>query len=568
MALVPRYSPSQGLSGLPSARVRSFVTEQSQGGGVGAAISDIAQEAMQTADAIAVMDAERKARESRNNLLHNPETGAYTVKGKNALGLSKTISADLDRSISDIEKTLATPKQKAIYRQRTATLTPETVNELNRYGIEQAKQYESVAIKAYKETAFNEAITYYTNPLRVSEAVSKVKDANLIEYKDQPIEALEAANASDQSSIYTAVTTRMIDDNPLVAEKFYQQNKGLFLGKDQERIEDMLKPKVMQYNSMAKADTIIKSSDSPTEWRKQAREITDPEERSIVMTRLKEEQSLREQEKKMREEASRDAAWNSVFDGGSLRTLPAALLASLDPKDRRQIADYELDRAEGKGVITNWALYEDLQQLPVEELKQTDLSKYYGQLAEPERKELIKKKANSQKGTTQIKPELTFEQQFTDTAPSMLFPATAKTKNLNNEQKQILGRVRSATAAEVTRQETAKSGFLTMEERQKIIDQEVMKEWQKQYKVEIDRGGFFDDTVNVSDIKPGEWSSIDFDDTKLPPIESIPVTSQKNIQDYAKSLGVTLTDKQIQKVYLLSQVNAPDDVILAVFKAK
>jgi hypothetical protein len=568
VAQVPRLISQAQVSNLPSVRLQNFATEEALGGGVGKALKAAADDAMQTADAVAVMDAERKARDRRLDLLFNPEKGAYNTKGKDALGLASSVTAELGKSIGEIENTLSTPKQKALFRQRSASMIPETAAELNRYGIEQAKQYESAAIKAYKATAANEAVTYYKNPIRIQESVRKVWDANLLEYKDQPADVLELANKTDQSEIYTATTARLIDDNPLAAQAFYEQNRDLFMGSDQARIERMLEPKVKQYKAFEKANAIIDSTDSTKEWRAQARQIQDQDEQQIVMARLREEEALREREQKALEEKTRDAAWNSVFEGGSLRTMPAAVLANLDPTDRKQILAFEQGRAEGKEVATDWAVYEDLQQLPNAELLQTDLSKYYGQLNETERKELIKKKANVQKGTTQIKPELTFEQQFTDTAAGMLFPASAKDKGLSRQQKEVMGRVRSAAAAEVTRQETQKSGFLTMEERQKIIDREVMAEWRKLQNVEVKRGGLFDEKVPIAELSPDEWRNIDFDDTDLPPVESIPLSSQNAIKAYANSIGVTMTAEQMQRVYLLSQVNAPDEVIEAVIRGK
>lgn len=568
MARVPRYQSSASLSNLPSVRVRSFTTAESEGAGMGALIQDVAERAADTANAVAVMDAERKAREKRLDLLFNQQTGAYNVKGKDALGLANTVTAELTKSLDEIELGLSTPKQKALFRQRAASMVPETQAELNRYGVQQAQQYESASVKAYKATAANEAALYYKNPVRIQESVRKIWDANLIEYKDAPAEALDFANKADQSSVYLSATTRLIDDNPIQAQQFYEANRDLFLAEDQQRVERMLEPKVRQYKAMETADNIIKTSNSPTEWRAEARKIEDPDQRQIVMARLREEESLRDQEQKRIEEQTRDAAWNAVFEGGSLRTLPAAVLANLDPTDRKQIMAFEQGRAEGKDIQTDWALYEDLQELPAAELARTDLSKYYGKLNEVERKELIKKKSNALKGTTEVKPELTFEQQFTDTAPGMLFPASKKDKSLSRQQKEVLGRVRSSAAAELTRQEQAKGGYLPMEERQRIIDQEVMKEWRKDQKVEINRGTVFDQSIPLSQVQPGEWSLIDFDDTDIPPIEAIPQSSQSAIRSYAQRIGVTLTDEQVQRVYLLSQVNAPDEVIVAVIKGQ
>jgi hypothetical protein len=568
MAQVPRYVQQGQLNNLPSVRLQSFATEEALGAGLGKAIRDVAADASQTADAVAVMDAERQAKEKRLDLLFNQETGAYNVKGKDALGLSKTVTAELGKSLADIELNLSSPRQKALFKQRTASMTPETAAELNRYGVQQAKEYESAAIKAYKATSMNEVATYYKNPVRIQESVNKMWDANLLEYKDRPAEELELANKVDQSEAYTVATARLIDDNPLAAEQFYLANKDLYMGADQARIERMLEPKVRQYKAMEQADTIINSSESPKEWRTEARKIEDPDLRQIVMARLQEEEALREREQKRIEEQTRDVAWNSVFDGGSLRTLPAAVLANLDPADRKQIMAFEQSRAEGKETATDFAVYEDLQELPLEELRQTDLSKYYDKLNEVERKELIKKKAQAQKGATQINPELTFEQQFTDSAPGMLFPASAKDKPLSRQQKEVIGRVRSASAAEVSRQKASKGGYITMEERQKIIDREVMNEWRKSQKVEVDRGGLMDADVPISELAPGEWQNVDFDDTDLPAIESIPTSSQNAIKSYASSLGVTITAEQMQRVYLLSQVNAPDDVIEAAIRGQ
>lgn len=567
MAQVPRYTSQATLSNLPSVRVRSFATPESEGAGLGAAIQNIASDALETANAVAVMEAERKIREKRLDLLHNQETGAYNVKGKDALGLANKVTAELAKSIEEVELGLQSPRQKAIFRQRASSIIPETQAELNRYGVQQAQQYESAAIKAYKATAANEAALYYNNPTKIQESVKKVWDANLVEYKDSPAEALEFANKADQSAIYTAATTRLIDDNPLQAQQFYEANRDAFMASDQQRIERMLEPKVAQYRAMEKADTIMKAAPQ-NEWRNKAREIPDPAERQLVMARFKEEEAIRDQEQKRLEEQTRGGAWDYVFNGGSLRTIPAAVLANLDPTDRRQIMAFEQARAEGKNIATDWSVYEDLHQLPTAELAQTDLSKYYGSLAETERKELIKKKANAVKGTTEIKPELTFEQQFTDTAPGMLFPASAKDKALTRQQKEVLGRVRASAAAELTRQEQAKGGFLPMEERQRVIDQEVMKEWRNIQKVEINRGTLFDRSIPLSEVQPGEWSLIDFDDTDLPPIETVPQSSQSAIRSYGQQIGVTLTDEQVQRIYLLSQVNAPDEVIQAVFKGQ
>jgi hypothetical protein len=118
MAQVPRYVQQGQLNNLPSVRLQSFATEEALGAGLGKAIRDVAADASQTADAVAVMDAERQAKEKRLDLLFNQETGAYNVKGKDALGLSKTVTAELGKSLADIELNLSSPRQKALFKQR------------------------------------------------------------------------------------------------------------------------------------------------------------------------------------------------------------------------------------------------------------------------------------------------------------------------------------------------------------------------------------------------------------------------------------------------------------------
>jgi hypothetical protein len=163
---------------VPGRAFPHFSTETSPadaGYGLGAGIEQAGQdvqEAQQRSDSLAVIKMNTAAKALSAQLRFDPQNGAFTKQGEDAVNLAPTYGPMFDDGIAKIAATAANPRQAAAFQQFAANEKVDFNLTLNRHEFEQGK----VAENAIYETAMEQSVISGSNDFRDSVAVQKERD--------------------------------------------------------------------------------------------------------------------------------------------------------------------------------------------------------------------------------------------------------------------------------------------------------------------------------------------------------------------------------------------------------
>lgn len=243
MARLPRYDAGQVEARvLPSVQVRGGDVRPDSSGvqALAGVLGDIAREEQDKNNKAKLMEFENALNAQRSSFLHDPEQGAFTRRGKDAVGMTGRAMDDWRKASSQIVQGVPT-HLRPMAEKFAQGVTTRTRDELMRHEVQQADQHfgEQAQIGVLQEK--DEAIRYRNDPAAVQASV----DRGMVyasEYAkrmggDPMFAARQAA-----SGIYRAAIEAFADENPNAAEERLSQWRGFLTGQDQVAIEQSLRP--------------------------------------------------------------------------------------------------------------------------------------------------------------------------------------------------------------------------------------------------------------------------------------------------------------------------------------
>lgn len=235
-------------------------------------------------------------------------------------------------------------------------------------------------------------------------------------------------------------------------------------------------------NAFAK-DFVSKHANKPlADQLAAAGSINDPERKAKVIQEVKNTHALLEASRREAEKGAADQAWQLVAQG---KRVPEVVLQAMDGRERvqlqdhlRQRAEQAADRAKGKSVKTDWAVYEDVRE-KLAKGEPVRVSAYSTQIAPGDLEKLIDYK--TRKEDPKKAPEVaSTEQQIS------AYVAQMRLGGESNAQKR--GKF-TAAAQDLFNEHLKRTGKEpSFEERQKILDGLVTE-------VVLKKGIIWDDTA-------------------------------------------------------------------------
>lgn len=264
MPRVPQYQQQVGVSNLPSARIQNFTTPEALGAGiaqsvgkVGGMLGQIAQQEQEKADVAAIMDADRQLAEVELSLFNDPETGAYSRRGRDAFGLPEQVFPEWDKRVGEIEARLTPAQRQAFQRSATGRRT-DLQRGLSRHIMQESERFYSDEAKAYVSTAVQSAAANYTDPERVNTEIERVARGvmSMPEMRGASPMVVNEAIRQAQSKVYVGVAERMLLDDPAAAETYLLANQDRMSPGDVQTLREKLQPLVQAREVTAIADEI------------------------------------------------------------------------------------------------------------------------------------------------------------------------------------------------------------------------------------------------------------------------------------------------------------------------
>jgi hypothetical protein len=234
------------LSGIPNVRRLNTPTGGLQA--LGGAIQDIGnvqqkirQEEQSKADRASFMEADRKAGETENAQLFDPQNGAFTKQGKDAIGLTPKVLSDYDKSTSEIEQGLTTERAKLAFREANTQRRQNIERSLQRHEGDQTQRYYAQERQSYASQAQSTAINYYRDPARIEQEIDKQR-AVIDQIPGISADMKSTQLGEARSNTYSGVIDRYLANAEIDgADSYYKAVKDKINGEQATRIESAIR---------------------------------------------------------------------------------------------------------------------------------------------------------------------------------------------------------------------------------------------------------------------------------------------------------------------------------------
>lgn len=379
MPQVARYGQRRvGTAALPGVRKTAAETPLSEGAGVQQAkaqrdqaiaglagtaasigletYSSLKEKSRVEADQTALLEAGNRLSEWENDRLYNPNGGALTKKGKDALDLPTTVLNDYETVTNDIASGLSTDSQRQAFAKMRVQRRQDIDLTIKRHVFGEMQAYKASELDAFVGNASNLAVQNAQDPARVGIELNRAVDA--IKQNAPALgmgkEAVDAKVAQITTQTHVGVIDRLLSlEKPEAAKVYYEETQSQISGDAQARIEKALKAGSARKEAQKQSDAIIAAGGTLTEQREKARQIDDPDVRDEVMSRIEHENAVADKVRRDTEEETLRGAFDIVDRTHNVARIPPATWATLDGSARSALRNYSESLSRGIPVKTD-----------------------------------------------------------------------------------------------------------------------------------------------------------------------------------------------------------------------
>lgn len=252
MPSVPQYNRQVSLQGIQAPRIQADIAD---GSAMVQAANDVAnsanriyQQQREQADTTALINADNQLTTWQNDALFNQQTGAFTLKGKNALNVTQNTLTSFDQQTQQIAQSLSNDQQRARFNQIAQRRKDSLSQDLNRYEYQQHQSYMDDVDNASVRLSIDSAALNFNDPTSVGQYRDKamaVIDSRAQRLGWSPEETqLQKLNAS--SKLLTGVVGRMAEANPNAAQKYLETAREGMTADDQLRVGNAIQREIKQ----------------------------------------------------------------------------------------------------------------------------------------------------------------------------------------------------------------------------------------------------------------------------------------------------------------------------------
>lgn len=400
MPRVPTYQQQAQLNPQGDATIRVQTSPEGFGANVGRALQQVGATLGNAAIQLKVHTDDAAAKEANTNLerdtstlLHDPEAGYFSKRGKAAYDEMGTINQRLKELQDSYAESLDNEQQRERFKQLSSRSISSASEVISRHA---AKEYttwqNSVNVGAARQ-AMENAAARKNDPEYVYLALERGKSEieQLSERNGDSMELTIAKRAEYENEFHKKLVISMLQDDPKTARAYFQQNKDEIFAETEAAIESELKKAEKVGQAQEQADLIMqKANMEGSDPLKLAKQIQDPELRNSTESLLRVYVADQQRRQRQSEKAMVDAFWGAYVKNPDPATIPKVFPAD----QRKQAIRYAEMKASGKAIDTNWEVYQKLRLEAADpktrsEFMQRSLYQYRMDLSDTELKQLI-----------------------------------------------------------------------------------------------------------------------------------------------------------------------------------
>jgi hypothetical protein len=367
--------------------------------------SQILQEERQKADDTALLEAETTLGKWEHSRLYNPDTGALTKQGKDAMGLPEQVGQDFDKVASDLSAGLSTDRQRAEFARVKANHAVNLDSTIQRHVFQESQKYEATELDGFVTNGVNTAIHSALDPRRVAQELNTVTAK--IELHGPRVgmspETVKTAVAAARSEVHVGVINNLLANSQhRQAAIYFEEVKDQIAGDKLATVTKAVNIGSVNGEAQKASDAIIRAGGSLTEQREKAKAIDDPDVRDQTLQYIEHEDAIRKREAQGKDEDLMVTAGN-LIDKGGIRAVPPGLLAQLTPTQKETLEKYAKRNIVGGTGDSDKVRYFDLKTMALDEpqkFKDVNLRNDLAKLTKTELKELLELQDHIRKGDT------------------------------------------------------------------------------------------------------------------------------------------------------------------------
>lgn len=379
MPVVPRLSRQVGASALPDVKLTAAQTPESLGAkpdpiasalinaGHSAAVMGeevygrIVDEERKRADQVAVLNADTQLAAWENARLYDPDKGALTIKGRDALPLPETVGDEYNKKADEIDAGLTTPAQKMAFRRIRAERGINVDATLRKHTFAEMQQYQAGELQSSLENSRSAAISNSSDPKRVSAELQRQVDAIATHAKQLgfgPEEIQKQKDATTSATLVGVIETELAQGHQKVAQTYFDETKGQIKGESLARLEKALKEGGVRQEGQKQSDAIIAAGGTLSQQLDKAKAIADPEVRDRATEYIEHHAAVQDKIKRDDLEAASTTAFNMLDkSNGNLRTIPPTTWESFPGNVKASLRAYAEKLASGETIDTDWKTF-------------------------------------------------------------------------------------------------------------------------------------------------------------------------------------------------------------------
>ncbi|HHN0028771.1 TPA: hypothetical protein ACRLYD_004131 [Pseudomonas aeruginosa] len=204
------------------------------------AFVQVQRQEIEDANRTAVLEADNGLGAWENDTLFNPESGAFTKKGRGALNITQSTLESFDKQREQISSNLANESQREMFNQAALRRREGLQAKLGEYEFREQQAYKDEVDSSSIRLAMDTAALNYNDPQSIEQNRAKM-DA-VIQMRGARLgwspEEMENRRRQANSSLSQAVIQRMLIDSPQKARAYYDQFKTGMSAEDQIRASD------------------------------------------------------------------------------------------------------------------------------------------------------------------------------------------------------------------------------------------------------------------------------------------------------------------------------------------
>ncbi len=552
MATVPRYEGNVQQQAFPNPRIDTSAPIEAFGGGPGLeraqnelsgaarAAYDFYREEKKKADDIVVQDKLSAAIRKQNEVLYDPQNGAYWRKGKNAFGLMESHFTPFQKYLRELEGDMDAD-QRALFRRQAAHLEDETSTNIMKHIGVQIGDYDEESSKNYQEVSLQKGINNRNaigEDRRQLDNIKRSIRANGIRLgKDAA--TVEAEVRKAEHEMYAGrVKAWLNDDMPEYAEQELARHGDKINSPVREQLlEDVGRHRSDKLGRQQADDLWARySAKNPQDALSEAQRITDEKIRESAVRRVQELLKDREDRDKGRIDAGYQELSNLILTSHGKAELPYSKLSQQPPENQRALINFRKSMLDGEVVPRNSKAYYDARTQAVvspDKFVQRNLRALGDKIHPTELNELIDLqtkliKGEDSKELDDHRTKLQIEESLLDAAG---FDKDKHAKEIET--------LRSMAAAQERAVQAQTGKKATNEDYERIFKNLVQKSVVKRY------GLFGFDALKGDLEKPtGLLTPEDLDINEVPEVE------RQKASEALKRRGDTVTDEAIIELYI------------------